>query len=198
MLSFLAPAALKLLLGRMWGNAKADVARIPPKVKLALLGLACALALFFVHQHIAHKALAAAYNHGKSDEAAAIAKKALALKTRIDALTSRIALDERNKNDAENRRISAAADALRLRGPGKASCSVHSQPAAAAGGHDHGGTGDVAVGPLPDGARVDLIGLPFADTVDFAKNHDSWRAEALSWRSYYARLKQAWPSDKGK
>jgi hypothetical protein len=68
MLGFLASSILgmalrggvKAVAGRALANGKADVAVVPPKVKLALLGLLVLVALFFVHQHIAHKALAKA------------------------------------------------------------------------------------------------------------------------------------------
>lgn len=168
--------------------------KVPPKVWYGLALAAALLVGFLWHQHAAHKALKAQYTAGYAQAGKDIAAHALKLKAKIDAMTVKIAADERSKNDAENRRISAAADALRLRGPGKAGCTLRSEPAAAAGGHEPSGrASDVAVAGLPDPTGIDLIGVPFDDAVDFGKSHDAWRAEALSWRSFWARLVAAWP-----
>jgi hypothetical protein len=89
----------------------------------------------------------------------------------------------RKRNDEENRRIAADADALRLRGPGKAACSSPGIPHGRAGGQLEGrGEAPAPVAEVPDPQRIDLIALPFASTVTAFQQCDANRAEVLSRR----------------
>jgi hypothetical protein len=156
---------------------------------LAVLALLAAGYLW--HQHAAHKATAAAYAQGQADEAARIAKKALALKAKVDALTGKIAANIKERNDEENRRIAASADALRLRGPGKAICAAGTGLSSASGGSvAAGGTGDAAGPYMPP---EDRAAVPWGWLTDRAEEHDLERAEVVAWRTWYQRMVAAWP-----
>jgi hypothetical protein len=200
MFAFLAPAALKLLLGRMWTNAKADYARIPPKVKLVLLALALAFAAFLLHQHVAHKALKAAdqagYNRRASEDAAALVELQRRVRT-AEANGTAIATDTRSKNDASNSAINAHADALSMRGPGAARCRQVSNPVVPAASSEHGAgsdrPADAAGGSVPAGdGQSNLAAVPFDWLVNRARQCDLDRAENLSWRDWYVRESAEW------
>jgi hypothetical protein len=96
------------------------------------VGLAIILGAILWHNH----AVTAAYNRGKADEAEHVAAQAIALKSQVDTLSTNISTLIRSRTDAENDRISDVADALRLRGPGKATCPRPAGVPAGAGGRD--------------------------------------------------------------
>lgn len=186
MLAFFAPLLLKL------SPVGAFLKRIPAKLWLAI-ALAAALAIGFVwHQHTAHKALQKADATGYARAMRDVEKKALALKTKTDALTRKISTLQRSLNDAENRRISASADTLRLRGPGRAICA---EPAPAPGRHEPPrGQGNAPLAEVPDRAGEPLIALPFTGTIAGGETCDLNRAEVKSWREFYDKLVKAWPT----
>lgn len=150
--------------------------------------LAVALAFRFAVNWHAGKIEAlekAAYGRGVTDTVAAAAQLQ-AERARLDAA---IAAELRNRHDEENRRIAAAADRLRLRGPGKAACPDPSGLPAGTGRHGAAGrSADAAVDRVPDTARPELIAMPFAGTVAFGGQHDGFRTEALSWREWHRRF----------
>lgn len=116
-----------------------------------------------------------------------------ALQKQLNARNAELAAMMRSKNDAKLRDVARDADALRLRGAGKAACSGASFLPAAAGGRDEaGGTGDAALASVPAGERLDLFGLPVAPTIDFAEQHDAFRVEALGWREWHAAFTAEW------
>lgn len=128
MFAFLAPAALKLgakmLLGRAVTNAKADIAAIPPKVKLAIAGLVLLAVLFFVHQHVAHKRLKAQFNAGYAKAIADVAERqkktdaaARQRKQRIDGAAVKITQKAEAHHEQAVADIARDAGALRLRRP---------------------------------------------------------------------------------
>ena len=168
--------------------------RIPPKVWL-IIAIALALVAGFVwHQHAAHKALRTADATGYARAMNEIETKAKALKAKADTLNAAIAADERKKNDEQARNIERSADALGLRGPGKARCAGNSSPSGAAGGYvAPGGASDDPLAGLPDPAGINLIGVPFPDAVAAAKQADLNRAEVISWRDWYDRIAKSWP-----
>jgi hypothetical protein len=168
--------------------------RIPKQVWIAV-AIALALAAAFVwHQHKAHSALKSADAAGYARAMKDVEARALKLKAKVDKLTAKISAEERTKNDVENRRIASAADALRLRGPGKALCTVPAGAPGASSGHfDASGPGDASVSGVLDPQRVALVGLPVSSAVGFAEQHDVLRAEVISWREWYRRLQEAWP-----
>lgn len=160
-----------------------------PTLAYALLAVAVLIGMGVgLHVKAVHNAISAAEKRGEDRAYARVEAKALALAAKAQAL----ATDLRNRNNETNRRIAADADALRLRGPGRASCPGY--PAPAASGHNAPGRpGDAAVDRLPDQERLDLIALPFSGTVAFAEQCDLNRAEVLTWREYSAKLLKAWP-----
>lgn len=116
-----------------------------------------------------------------------LADEARAAKERLDAAGARIAEEIRKRTDAENRRIAAGADALRLSGPGRARAAC---PPAAAGGYAApGGAGNAASTELSagDGAVV-----PWPWLVSSAEQSDLNRAEVIAWREWHRRLVAEW------
>lgn len=181
----------KIALGALWGrvktNAVHDWQAIPPKARTAILIALAAIALFFVHQHFAHRALKAQFSAGYKQAQKDDAETALNLKAQIDALNVTIANQQRKIYDAQVARNSAAADALRVRGPGKASCTVYSGGPSGAGGHiEAAAAGDAAVGQVPDRTGTALIAMPFNDALGFAQAYDDLLAEAAAWRGQRA------------
>jgi hypothetical protein len=180
-------------------GARSALAKVPPKVWYALAAITLLVGGYLYHQHAVHKALNAAYQSGVAAEAAHVEKQAIAIKAKADTLNARIASAIRSRNDEENGRIHADAGNLRLLGSGKAACPGNPGFSAAAGqSRPAGRPGDAAVAPLPDAAGIDLIGLPFNDTVSFGEDHDLDRAEVLSWREWYQKLIAAWPKSSPK
>jgi hypothetical protein len=192
----------KAIAGRMVANAKRDIAAIPPKVKLAIAGALIVMALFFVHQHVAHKRLkaadAAGYARAKAEDAAAMKKahdEAAAARARQEQVGATITNEVRTRHDQEDRNIAVRARDVGLRGAGAARCGPldYSDLSAGAGRSQQAGrSGDVAVGQLPPGEGVELIGLPVPGTVAFAEQHDTLRNEVLTWREWYDRQFKAW------
>lgn len=182
----------KIGAGAVFSGAQSFFEKIPVWMRWALLGLLIAAAGFVWHQHVAHKAIAAAEKRGADAAYANMEKQAVALKARADALNLSIAAAIREKNDEENRAIARAGDALRLSGPGKAVCRDPRLSAAAGGYVAPGGSRAAAVDPLPDSQGIDLIGLPFAGAVAGAEQADLNRAEVIAWRSWWERFNAEW------
>lgn len=172
-------------------GVKSALAKVPPKVWIVLAIVIAVVTAFFAHQHYAHKALKAQYKAGYAQAMDDVKVRALKLKNKLDGVTTKISQLERNRNDEEALRIGRSTDSILRRGPGRAVCS---QPAASPGQPvAPAGAANVAVGELPDGEGVTLIGMPFNDTVRFAGQCDLNRSEALSWRRWYDALVKAWP-----
>lgn len=161
------------------------------------LGIALALiAGFLWHQHHAHKMIADAESRGEQrGEArayASITKQATDLAEKAD----KIAKDLRTKTDANARDIADDSDALRLRGPGKASCSGPA-PAATGGREQAGRPVDGGLPDLSGEQREPLVGLPNGEVDDFAEVCDLNRNEVLAWRTWYGRLTSSWGAGNG-
>jgi hypothetical protein len=177
---------------------------IPPKGWIAI-GVGAALILgFFLHQSKAHKALAAEYARGASDEDAkwqkrldAEHKAAMDWKAKADSASSKITDEERARHEAERDAIAARADDQRVRGPGKAAaapCGRSSGPAglpASPGGSVSGGSAvDASLAGLSQGQGLAVV--PWDDLTTFAASHDAAVAENRTWRSWYAREAKHW------
>jgi hypothetical protein len=183
-------------------GAKAAAGRIPAKVKLAIAGALLLVALFFVHQHFAHKALKAADEAGYARGVRVYQRaleivhaRAAARRQAFEHSSADISKEVRTNYENQTRSIAAGADALRVRGPGAARCGPVDRagvPAGAGGRQVAGGPGDATVGALPGEARVELIAMPFPGAVGFAEQHDGFRAEVLAWRDWYGRQSKAW------
>jgi hypothetical protein len=181
-----AALGLKLL-----GVGKWLKANVPWQVWAAI---ALAIALWLGvrwHAHEVKKTWKAGYDAAKAEDREA----AKNLEARINALTVEIATDERKKNDAAVNRISADADDLRLRGPGKAACPSLPKPPAATGGLEPSAVSSrIAPAELPpdDGANP-LAAVSWSWLVGTGKQCDLELAENVSWRNWYQRLTQIWP-----
>jgi hypothetical protein len=153
------------------------------------VGLAIILGAILWHNH----AVTAAYNRGKADEAAHVAAQAIALKSQVDTLSTNISTLIRSRTDAENDRISDAADALRLRGPGKATCPRPAGIPAGAGGRDTAaGSAGAAVDRVSYPEWEQLLAVPFSPTIDFAKGHDQCQVELKAYREWRKQLEALW------
>lgn len=158
------------------------------KVSLRVWMLVAALA-FAWHWH--HGKVKAADRAGYSRAMGEVEGKAIALKTKIDTLTTKISTELRSRNDEENRRIARDAGALRLRGPGKAACPAGARLPSGSGGYiSPGGLGDAAGSQVPDRDRA---AVPWGWLVDRAEEHDADRAEVVTWREWYRKMVAAWP-----
>jgi hypothetical protein len=195
--------ALRMFAPGILASITAVLAKIPPKGWIAIGAAALLVVGYFVHQHKAHAAIAAAYAKGSSDRDAAWQKRLDAeraagqqWKAKAEANAAKISQEERAHHEDDLNVIAARADAQRVRGPGKAaapSCGGHGDAArlpASPGGH-------VAAGVAPDATMAGLSpdqGLAIVrwdDLTSFAASHDAERAENLSWRSWYARQAEA-------
>lgn len=173
--------------------------RIPPKMWIAI-AVAAALAVgYFVHQRTAHAAIAAAYAGGKADDDAAWRKRlaeehaaALRWKAQAETAQANISREIGARHDQDLHRIDDRAGDQRLRGPGHASapaCGGHVDPAGLPGGA--GGReaparpADSGLAGLPPAEPMAIV--PWNDLVDRARDADSWRSEALTWREWHAR-----------
>jgi hypothetical protein len=132
----------------------------------------------------------------RADEAsfAKIAAHAQAIKQKTDQLSASINKTIKEKNDAENARISATVDALRLRGPGKAACSGSASTPAVPGPAAAAPAINAGVDRLPDQGGQQLIALPFPDTLSFAAAFDRLRAEVAADREQREQLERIWPT----
>jgi hypothetical protein len=187
MLTWLAESAL------MSSPIGAFLKSIPAGVWKVVAIVAAVVGLFLLHQHIAHKAIAAAEKRGSDAAYTHVAEQAQKLTSRANALNGKLAKAFQEKNREENSRIARAADDLRLRGPGAARCTAFpGLSAAARGSQSSDRSGDASVAGLRNEERTDLIALPFAPTIDFGEQHDGFRAEAISWRGWYATFMAEW------
>jgi hypothetical protein len=178
--------------------AKAFLGGVPRWVWIALAAVAALTAGVVWHHHKAGEAIKAAVNARDREWQTAIAKMHqhdLVLRQQEEAAAAVISDKVRKQNEEANRTIAADAAAVRLRGPGAASCRPIDYPRVSIGAgrsQPVSGSGDAAVAQVPSGEGIDLIGLPFTGTVSFAQQHDAFRAEALSWRDWYAKQSAAW------
>lgn len=192
----------KIAWGVLWGRVKANATHdwqsLPPKAKLALLAVAAAAALFFVHQHHAHKALKAAdragYERARGEDEKVLAdlRRKLAI---ASANMAKVSQDQRSRNDAANRDIVRAADALSVQGPGAAGCSrrpVAAVPAAAGRPQPPAQPVGAAAAAMPAENGADqLAGVPWRWLVGTGKQCDLERAENVAWRGAY----QGWVAE---
>lgn len=170
---------------------------VPRQVWIAL---AIALALFIAfkwHGHRVNNALATAEKRGEQRAYARVEAKAL----KIAAGAADISAKARSLNSEKNRRIAVDADALRVRGPGRAACL---NPAATAAGRyvAPAGRSDAPRPQMPAGDQPALpdalAAVPWPWLVNRAEQCDLNRAEAETWRSWHAQLVAQWKKDGGK
>lgn len=149
--------------------------------------------LWWWHSH----AVSAAYARGAHDGAARayarVEAKALDLKNQADQSAAKI----RSKFDEAARDVDVVTRTVLVRGPGAAACTV--APFAGTGGRVAPGrqAGD-AVASVPDREGEQLVGLPFAPTVELFRQCDLNRLEVLAWREQRAEQVKAWEKAGGK
>ena len=169
---------------------KAAIGRIPRGVWIAVAVVAILLVGSCVHKRKVKAFGDERYAAGVAYEQARLEAKAKAIKAKADAASAKITEKLRTKHDETVTVIYRDADALRLRGPGKAACpgypGVSSGPS---GSNAASGRPDVAGDRLP---VEDRIALPFAWTVDNAERCDLNRAEVLTWREWHRQQSEAW------
>lgn len=167
--------------------------RIPGRVWLRFFIIAAAVILGFLAYRW-HGNKVEAFGNAKWGEGYQQARAdAEAVRAELERRNAALAAELRSKNDAKLRDVARDADAVRLRGAGKAACSGASFLPTAAGGRDPASrAGDAAVAALPAGERIDLFGLPVAPTIDFAEQHDAFRIEVLGWREWHALFTAEW------
>ena len=179
-------------LGLLFGRLRDRLAKIPPKVWLVLAALAAVGALLWWHNH----AVEAARKEGR--EAAGrewkgafdtAHKAALDWSAAYNATATALANARKEAHEQDRRRIAADADALRLRGPGRAAAPVCGRQDAASLSPAPGGPG--APAPLDDAPRPDLPAgdglavVRWSWLVDRAREHDQLLSEVTAWRGWY-------------
>jgi hypothetical protein len=178
------------------GLAKIVYRMFPPRVWLAVGAVIFVCILAFLHGQQVGRALSKARAEGAAAADARWQKlytdqrdSALAWKQKAESEQTNITNVIRESHDEEIRRIDNVADALRLRGPGKA--------VACTGQVDHAGVPASASGPgasswKPDASGPDLpaeqwAAVPWQWLVQRAQQCDLNRAEALAWREWHSK-----------
>ena len=155
------------------------LALIPRSVWIALAVLALVGLGVFAHQRSVKAYGEERYAAGVADEKAR-AQEAARKQAEKDEKTVR-KLKEQHREEID--RISRDADALRLRGPGKARCRP--APIAASGRDEGHGEPDVAGPEVPPDDRA---AVPWGWLVQRAEQFDANRAEVLAWREWHRKL----------
>jgi hypothetical protein len=141
----------------------------------ALIGV-----LIFLHTRAVSKYGKEQRAAGQAEAYAAVEHKAHEIELKANALAAQL----RERNDADNRHITADGADLRLHGPGKAVCTGTLADAPAASGPDAASRpADASVAKVPYPEWATLAAVPFDDTTAFAEQCDANRAEVLSWRA---------------
>ena len=203
-----AAIALRIFAPGVWAMLSGIAQAIPPKVWLVIAALSALGAAYWWHT----SAVSAAYNKGYAQatverDAAwrgAFAKMNAAAemwRDNFDRQGAALAAEIGAKHAQELRANAARADALRLRGPGRAAACINSGGAAsllpASGGHDApAGSDDAGVAGLPDETPMAI--LPWPDLIQRSEDADADRAEVKAWREWYARTTAEWEEYRAK
>lgn len=113
---------------------------------------------------------------------------ALTWKSNYQGKADALAMERQERHEQDLRDIAARADALGLRGPGKAAAPACGRPGNGSGSSAAAGQGSVAPGRTIDGGVAGMPGgeglaiVPWADLVGFARFYDANRAEVIAWR----------------
>lgn len=193
---------LRIFAPGVWATLSGVAQAIPPKVWLVIAVLAALGGAWWWHT----STVTAAYNKGyatavvKRDAqwSAAFAKMnaaAEAWRDNFDKRGARLAAEIGARHAQELRANAALADALRLRGPGRAAACFNpgggAGLSASPGGHDApGGAADAGVAGLPDETPMAI--LPWPELIQRSEDADADRSEVIAWRDWFARNKKAW------
>lgn len=172
-------------IGAKWalaGGFKGIVRKVPRWLWFALLFAAIIAAGAWWHgrkvEAFGQERFAAGYAKAVDDGKKRVAK--------VERKSAEITAKIRRKTDEDIGRINRHADDLRLRGPGRAVCPAH---AAAAGGPEPGrGAAAAGMDRLPDTERVDIIAMPYDDTIRRSATADANRREVLAYREAWQKL----------
>jgi hypothetical protein len=188
----------RLLAGKAVSNAKRDWAAIPPKVKLVIAGLLAAIALYFVHQHYAHKAMKVQYDAGYAQATADIEKAA---KKRTEQDTKRAAQvnqdnarssqEEGNAVDQARSLTNALAADLLLRPSPKVRGHCAAVGAGVPGASAASGGPDASGRAVDDGV-VELTRAQWEELIRRAAGKDVDSEKLTGWQRSYARWWQAY------
>lgn len=171
-----------------WLAVKAFLGRIPRGAWIAAAVVAILLLGTCAHKRAVTKFGKERYAAGVKYEGDRIAAKARTLAAEAAAISAKA----RSLNSEKNRRIASDADAVRVRGPGKASCLNPATP---------GASRYIPPAGKPDAARPEvpaangealLAAVPWPWLVDRAEQCDLNRAEAETWRAWHKQLEDAW------
>lgn len=184
-----------IALGGIVGKAKSVLGSIPWQIWAVIAGVALLGVGSCVHGHKVKAFGKAQFSAGRAaadaDWEKALDKAhadALAWKAKAEANAAAISKEIGERHEATLRADTARANDLRLRGPGKASCSgpVHNPGISASpSGHQQaGGRTDAPSSEVPPG---DWAAVPWHYLVDQAQLCDANRSEAISWRDWYAK-----------
>jgi hypothetical protein len=102
----------------------------------------------------------------------------------------KISEEAREINRNANYVIAQSANVIRVSGPGKANCP--GPVATGTSGQTSNGKTDAPVASVLNQERVELIGLPFPATVNFAEQHDRCQIDRRTWESWYEKLVAEW------
>lgn len=141
--------------------------------------------LVWAHQREVKQTIAAAEKRGEDRAYANVAKKTKELERKANDLTEKI----KERNREENSRITAAADDLRLRGPGKARANCPGVPSGPSRRQPADGQANAAGPGVPSG---EFATVPWGWLIERAEKCDLNRAESLAWREWYAKQSELW------
>lgn len=169
---------------------KAALGRIPRWAWIAIAVVAILFVGSCVHSRKVKAFGEERYAAGVAYEQARLEAKAKAIKAKADAASKKITEQLKARHDETVTVIYRDADALRVRGPGKAACPGY--PGVS------GGSGRSE--PISGGADASGLGLPeqgwaavpWGWLVGEAENCDLNRAEVLTWREWYRLQSEAW------
>lgn len=167
------------------------LSRIPARVwKMLAIALVVALLIFVGLRWHGHKVEQLRKESFAAGRQSAV-KDMVALRDQLNRAHAQDVARMRSENDAKLRDVGRDADALRLRGPGRAACSA--VLSGGSGGRDQaGGEARAPVSELPDAGRAELIALRFDAATDLGESHDSLRVEVLGWREWHAHFVKLW------
>jgi hypothetical protein len=182
--------------------ARLFLGKVSPKTWFIIGAAALLVGGFFLHQHKAKQALAAAYAQGSADRDAAWQKRldaehkaALEWKAKAEAVQSKISTETGKHHEETIRDISARAVSQRVHGPGAAAapdCRSSGVAGVSSGASDRataGGSAGASMAGLPSSEGLAVV--PWDDLVSLGAGSDAWRSEALTWRDWYARQAEA-------
>lgn len=203
-----AALALRIFAPGVWAMLSGIAQAISPKVWLVIAALAALGGAWWWHNSTVKAAYNKGYAQASVERDAAwrgafdkMNAAAQAWRDNFEQRGAQIAAEIGARNAQELRANAARADALRVRGPGRAAACLNPGGAAgllsASGGHDQtAGDADAGMAGLPDETPMAI--LPWPDLIQRSEDADADRAEVKAWREWYARTKDEWEEYRAK